>query len=95
MFLRNLKHDTILRGDFNIDTIKDSKENLDFENLLLAYDFKRQKSDPSRVTPTSATCIDHISISYQMNTETIKKTISDHYTVWEQYLVYQEKISKN
>ena len=81
MFLRNLKHDTILRGDFNIDTIKDSKEKLDFENLLLAYDFKQQKSDPSRVTPTSATCIDHISISYQMNTETIKTTISDHYTV--------------
>ena len=80
-FLRNLKHDTILCGDFNIDTIKDSKEKLEHENLLLAYDFKRQNSDPTRVTPTSATCLDHISTSYQINTETIKTTISDHYTV--------------
>ena len=81
-FLRNLKHDTILCGDFNIDIIKDSKEKLEYENLLLAYDFKRQNSDPTRVTPTSATCLDHISsTSYQIKTETIKTTISDHYTV--------------
>ena len=80
-FLRNLKHDTVLCGDFNIDTIKDSKEKLEYENLLLAYDFKRQNSDPTRVTPTSATCLDHISTSYQIKTETIKTTISDHYTV--------------
>ena len=80
-FLWNLKHDTILCGDFNIDTIKDSKENLEYENSLLAYDFKRQNSHPTRVTPTFATCLDHISTSYQINTETIKTTISDHYTV--------------
>ena len=80
-FLWNLKHDTILCGDFNIDTIKDSKEKLEYENLLLAYDFKRKNSDPTRVTPTFATCLDHISTSYQINTETIKTTISDHYTV--------------
>ena len=80
-FLRNLKHDTILCGEFNIDTIKESKEKLDYENLLLAYDFKRQNSVPTRVTPTSATCLDHISTSYQINTGTIKTTFGDHYTV--------------
>ena len=82
-FSRNLKHNTIFSGDFNNDTIKDSKEKLDYENLLLAYDFERQNSDPTRVTPTYTTCLDHISTSYQINTETMKTTItiSDHYTV--------------
>ena len=54
---------------------------MDYENLLLAFDFKRQTSDPSSVTPTFAICLDHISACNQINTETIKTTVSDHYTV--------------
>ena len=80
-FLGRLKNDTILCGDFNIDTIIESKDKSDYEKLLLAFDFKRQNFEPTRVTPTSATCLDHIVTSYQINTETIKTTISDHYTV--------------
>ena len=41
-FLRSLKHDTILFGLFNIDTIKDSADKIKYENLLLAYNFRRQ-----------------------------------------------------
>ena len=72
---------TILCGDFNIDTIKDPKEKLDYENLLLAYDFKQQTSDPTRATLTTATCLDHISTSYQINTGTVKTTIRYPYKV--------------
>ena len=65
---------------FNTDTIKDSKKT-DFDKLLTAYDFQRKNSEPTRVTPTSATCLDHILTRYQTNTETNKTRISDHYTV--------------
>ena len=37
--------------------------------------------EPTRVTPTSATYLNHNVTSYRINTETIKTTISDHYTV--------------
>ena len=40
-FLRNPKHGTILFGDFNFHTIKESKGWSDYENLLTAYCFKR------------------------------------------------------
>ena len=80
-FLRRLQNDTILCDDFNIDTIKVSQDKSDYEKLLLAFDFKRQNVEPTRVTPTSATCLNHIVISYQINTEIIKTTISDHFIV--------------
>ena len=35
-FLRTLKHEAILFGDFNIDTIKDSKDKSDYQNLNTA-----------------------------------------------------------
>ena len=80
-FLRTLKHDTVILGDFNIDTIKESKFKTVYENVLRAYDFERQNSEPTRVTPTTATCLDHIITSYPINTMTISTTISDHFTV--------------
>ena len=72
-FIRNLKHDTKLFGDFDIDTIKDSKDNSDYENLITAFYFNRQNSEPIRVTPTSSTCLDHFSTS-PVKHETIKTT---------------------
>ena len=80
-FLQRLKNDTFLCADFNMDTIKKSKGKSDYEKLPLAFDFKPQIFEPTRVTPTSTTCLDHIVPSYQIDTETIKITISDHYTV--------------
>ena len=76
------KNDTILCCDFNIDTIKDPKDKFHFEKSCLAFDFKKQNFEPTRVTPTSATCLDHILTNYQVNTEAIKRTISDHYTLF-------------
>ena len=72
-FLQRLQIDTILCGDFNIDTIKESKEKSDYKRLLLAFDYKRQSCEPTRVTPTSATCLDHIVTSYQILNELSKQ----------------------
>ena len=50
-------------------------------NLTLAYNFRRQNSEPTRVTPTSSTCLDHYITSYQTVHQSEKTTMSDHYTV--------------
>ena len=80
-FLRPLKHDTILSGDFNIDIFRESKGKLDYENLITAHCFKLQNSEPTGVTPTSSICLDHLETSFPVKNETIKATFSDHYTV--------------
>ena len=71
----------LFAGDFNIDTIANSKDKYDYETLLLAFDFKCQNFEPTRVTATSSTCLDHVITSYQVKTETIQTTMSDHFTV--------------
>ena len=76
-----MSNDTIICGDFNIDTIANSKDKYDYETLLLAFDFKRQNFEPTRITATSSTCLDHVITSYQVKTETIQTTMSDHFTV--------------
>ena len=80
-FLRTFKRNTILFGDFNIDTIKESKDKSDYENLITAYCFKRQNSEPTRVTPTSPTGLDHLLTRCPVKNETIKTTFSGHYTI--------------
>ena len=64
----------------NICTTRDSKEKSDFKNLYLAYDSKQQNAELTRVRPTSATCLDHISTSFK-NTETFETTFSDQNTI--------------
>ena len=64
-FLRSLSNDTIICGDA----------------LLLAFEFKCQICEPTRVTPTSSTCLDHVITSYQIETDTIQTTIRDLFTV--------------
>ena len=68
-------------GDFNIDTLKESAEKKQYENLLAAYDFEIQNTLPTRVTPYSRSCLDHMITSSFLKTNTIPTTISDHYTV--------------
>ena len=80
-FLRRLKHDTIIFGDFNIDTTKDSADKIKCENLLLVYNFRRQNFEPTRVTRKSTTCLNFYITSYQTVHQIEKTTMSDHYTV--------------
>ena len=58
-FLRRLKHDTVIFGDFNIDPFVDSKSRNGYEKLLYAFDFKQQIFQPTRDTATSSTYLDH------------------------------------
>ena len=80
LFLGRLKH-VFIFGGFNIDTIKDSADKILNESLLLTYNFRRQNSEPTQVTPTSSTCLDHNITSYQTVHQTEKNTTSGHYTV--------------
>ena len=49
-----------LTQGFTIDTTKESKDKSEYEKLLLAFDFKRQSFETTRVTPTSANYFDHV-----------------------------------
>ena len=81
LLLRGLKHESILCGDFKNDKTVDSNFRKDYKKLLSAYDFKHQHFKPTIVTATSSTFLDHLITSFQVQTETITKTISDHFTV--------------
>ena len=48
--------------------------------LSTPLSFMRQNSKPSRVTPNTETCLDHLSTSFSVKNETIKTTFNDHYT---------------
>ena len=79
--IRKLRYDTVLFGDFNIDSLKHLIDKTNYENDLSAYNYKRQNSEHTRVTSTSPTCIDHLITKYQVEHKTIKTTISYHYSV--------------
>ena len=54
-------NNVILAGDFNINIINYEKDDvLSYLTLLLSHSFQPCISYPSRITPYSATCIDHI-----------------------------------
>ena len=81
IFLHEQKHDIIIFGDFNIDTLVESCDLSKYKNLLTCYSLSVRNFLPTRVTATSATCLDHVIPNYRVNTKTFTLTISDHYAV--------------
>ena len=79
--LKVFKKETILFGDFNIDTLKDSTDKMKHESMLTAYNFQIRNFEPTRVTPKTKTCLDHFISSNHFSNKTLKTTISDHYSV--------------
>ena len=79
LFLKSLKYESFLFGDFNTDTLKNETNINRYENILNANEI--QNSEPTRVTPTSKTCLDHFISSSPTDTITLKTTLSDHYTI--------------
>ena len=79
--LKSSNREIFVFGDFNIDILKDSIDKVKYESLLSAYDFQFCNFEPTRVTPKSKTCLDHFPSSKNYLTETIKSTISDHFSV--------------
>ena len=80
-FLRSLKEETLIFGDFNIDMLKPSYKKTKYENLIQSYGYRIRNYQATRVTETSATCLDHVTTSSMVETRTITITISDHYAV--------------
>ena len=81
LFLKSLKYESVLFGDFNIDTLIHETNKNRYEIILKAYDLAVQNSEPTMVTPTSKRCLDHLISSSPTDTITLKTTISDHYTI--------------
>ena len=55
----DLNTDMIIMGDFNQDILKTDKNNI-FLRTLIKYNLKNLISEPTRITSTSATCLDLI-----------------------------------
>ena len=62
-FLRSLKEETLIFADFNIDTLKPSYEKTKYEILIQSYGYRIRNHQATRVTATSATCLDHVKTS--------------------------------
>ena len=78
---KNLRH--ILTGDLNINT--QSLGAADYLDIISQYNFRSLITLPTRITPSSSTCIDHILINfnnYEVSCGTIKKDTSDHYPIF-------------
>ena len=93
-FLKSLNDESLIYGDFNIDMLKNEKVKKEYVNLLLAYGFKVQNLLPTRVTPTSKTCIDHMITTKDQKTETLETTISDHFAVTAEITLKVDKKNK-
>ena len=84
--MNSRSNETVIFGDFNIDTLKDDIDRKNYETLLAAYAFELRNFEPTRVTTKSKSCIDHFITQNEIVTQTLTTTISDHYTVLEKYL---------
>ncbi|KAL0883669.1 hypothetical protein ABMA27_015794 [Loxostege sticticalis] len=50
----------VVCGDFNVDLLKSTQTSVRFLNLFKSYNLSNLFNEPTRVTPTSATCLDNI-----------------------------------
>ena len=72
----------ILMGDFNIDL--KSPGNNKWTNLINLFDFKQMVTEPTRITQTTATLIDHVYTTHPENIGqclTSSLALSDHFPV--------------
>ena len=80
-FLKGFSGETLPLVDFNIDTLKDDLDLKKYVTLSEEYDFEIQNKLPTRVTPTSKSCIGHMITQNVVCTKTLTTTISDRFTV--------------
>ncbi|KAK9727610.1 Endonuclease-reverse transcriptase [Popillia japonica] len=57
---RNCRDVVIISGDFNVDRLVDSDEKFELQNILRNFNIEILSNEPTRITPTSATCLDGI-----------------------------------
>ncbi|KAK9692779.1 hypothetical protein QE152_g34922 [Popillia japonica] len=68
---RNCRDVVIICGDFNVDRLVDSDENFELQNILRNFNIEILSNEPTRITPTSATCLD--GFRYLISTESWKE----------------------
>ena len=78
MFRKNLKYESKLFGDLNIDILEESPEKSRYENLLTDYDLEVQNFEPTIAAPQSKLCLGHIISRELIKTTTLRTTISDN-----------------
>lgn len=77
---KNNKHIIIITGDFNIDKIQNSNNYQILINKMLEYNLHQRVDNPTRVTFTSSSCIDHIYTNMKNINVTVKDLgLSDHH----------------
>ena len=72
----------LMMGDFNID-MKVSA-NIKWQNLINLFDLTQLVTEPTRITPTSATIIDHVYTSHPeniINCSVSSISLSDHFPI--------------
>lgn len=81
-------------GDFNIDTMKKGNEvTKQFLSMFNQMNLKALNlTKPTRVTKTSATCIDHVFASINGKTHIHEWSISDHYCL---FTTFEKRMVKN
>ena len=78
------KNQTIICGDFNIDSLDASITSENFLTLMNSYGFLQRNFEPTRVTclVLHVSCIDYIFTKSCLNKiNTLKTVISDHYSI--------------
>ena len=81
LYLNALKANFLVCGDFNIDTLDCKPISKSYINLIKSCGAHILKRDPSRITPTSSKCIDHLIANFDANVKTLDSTIFDHFFV--------------
>ena len=81
LYLNALKTNFLVCGDFNIDTIDCKPISNSYVNLIKSCGAHILNRDPTRITPTSSKCIDHLIANFDANVKTLDSTISDHFPV--------------
>ncbi|XP_044766173.1 uncharacterized protein LOC123322295 [Coccinella septempunctata] len=80
MELAHTDNQIILMGDFNIDMLQESRRRCDWLNFLNSYNIKQNVFEPTRITPTTSTCLDGVytKVDCQASTNVIHYHVSDH-----------------
>ena len=71
----------ILRGDFKTNISGNNNQVKNYKNLLENFGLQVNNLEPTRVTTTTSTCIDHMISNSQYENKTIGSNISDHFPI--------------
>ena len=71
----------ILCGDFNKNISGNNNQLKNYKNLLENLGLQVNNLEPTRVTATTSTCVDHMISNSQYENKTIESNISDHFPI--------------